>query len=371
MLNRTLIAMTRRETYLKAIRNEPVDVLVWAPNIDYWLQTNQAEGTLPRKYAGMSRNDIVRAIGGYIWNRATGLKRVLDSSVVENVWKRDESLVHEYHTPLGDVTAVYQASDGEHRSKFLAEHFIKDLDSLNVMKYVVDATHYEPEYEPTLQALKETGDDGIVVNSCFCVPFIQFAQIDAGYVNGYYMWMDHKEEVDSLLDAYMKAYLQGYAVLADGPADVIASDDNMDGAMISPRMFEEYVLPFYKAAGGIFSTKGKAFEGHWCGRTQNLLAYAPGSGLNVVEAILSKPMAEIELESALNLLQGEVVLQGGIPSVLVCDEGGSKSDFEAYIERVIRPLRGRRGFVLGMSDNVPPNADFSRVESVAELINWP
>jgi hypothetical protein len=87
-----------------------------------------------------------------------------------------------------------------------------------------------------------------------------------------------------------------------------------------------------------------------------------------VEAIVTKPMADIELADAVSLLQGDVVLQGGIPAVLVCREGGSEADFERYIRDVVRPMRGRRGFILGMSDNVPPNADFSRVESIAGLI---
>ena len=38
----------------------------------------------------------------------------------------------------------------------MAEHFIKDLESLNIMKYVVEATHYEADYAPTRKALDET-----------------------------------------------------------------------------------------------------------------------------------------------------------------------------------------------------------------------
>ena len=79
-------------------------------------------------------------------------------------------------------------------------------------------------------------------------------------------------------------------------------------------------------------------------------------------------MADVTLERALDMLAGEVVLQGGIPSVLVCEEGGTSDDFTRYIRDVIVPLKGRKGFILGMSDNVPPNADFSRVEAIASLI---
>lgn len=360
--------MTKRERYLRALRNEKVDELVWAPNFDYWLNVNRADGTLPDAYINMSRNDVVRSIGGYIWNRAVGARPVLDKSVVETFIDTDGMQVHEYETPLGSIREVYAATEGEHTSKFLAEHFIKDLESLQIMKYVVEARHYEPDYEPTLQALAETGDDGVVLNADFCVPFIQFAKTDAGYVNGYYMWMDHREEVDSLIDAYFKSFVQGFTVFAEGPADIVATGDNMDGTMISPDIFREYAIPFYQEVRKATSANGKIFEGHWCGRTQNLLPLTPKCGLDVVEAIVTKPMADIELTEALQILNEEVVLQGGIPAVIACEEGGSAEDFERYIKQTILPLKGRKGFILGMSDNVPPNADFSRIEAVARLI---
>ena len=94
----------------------------------------------------------------------------------------------------------------------------------------------------------------------------------------------------------------------------------------------------------------------------------PGCGLDVVEAIVTAPMADVTLPEALEKLAGKVTLQGGIPSVIVCEEGGTRADFVRYVEEVILPLRSRRGFILGMSDNVPPNADFWRVEQVARLI---
>ena len=360
--------MTKRERYLRALRNEKTDELVWAPNFDYWLAVSRAEGTLPAKYEGMSRNDIVRAIGGYIWNRAGGVRGVLDESVKSRSYVENGAAVHEIETPVGTIRQVSCETEGKHRTRFVAEHYIKDLDSLNVMKYVAEATHYEPDYESAFKALEETGDDGVVLSPGFCVPFIQFAKMDAGYVNGYYMWTDHRKQVDSLLDVYMKTYLQGIAVVADGPADVIATGDNMDGVMISPAIFREYAVPFYQEARKLVSAKGKVFEGHWCGRTKSLLPHTPGCGLDVVEAIVTRPMDDMSLAEALDMLRGEVVLQGGVPSVLVCEVGGTFDDFARYVRDEVVPLAGRRGFILGMSDNVPPNAEFARVEAVAELI---
>ena len=73
--------MTKKEGYLKALRNEASDCLIRTPNIDYWLQVNSVEGTVPEKLQGMSRNDIVREVGGTIWARASVLREEYDERV--------------------------------------------------------------------------------------------------------------------------------------------------------------------------------------------------------------------------------------------------------------------------------------------------
>jgi hypothetical protein len=360
--------MTKRERYLKALRNEKVDGLIWVPNFDYWYQVNKARGTLPEAYRDLSRNDLVRAIDATIWNRVNGLKTIRDASVKESWHVQSDHSIHLFETPVGTIREIYRQTEDAHSSKALTEHFIKDLDTIRTMQYVVEATAYEPDYAPVYQALSETGDDGVVLHMSLCVPFIQFSKTDAGYLNGYYLWVDHREEVDALIQAYFDLFLDGYRILADGPADMISTGDNMDGTMFSPDLFREYAIPFYQESAKIISAKGKIFSGHWCGRTQSLLDQVPGCGLDLVEAIVTQPMADLTLEHALDLLKGKVVLQGGIPAVLVCAEGGARDDFERYFRDVILPLKERQGFILGMSDNVPPNADFARVAAVSALI---
>ncbi|MFQ3548468.1 MAG: uroporphyrinogen decarboxylase family protein [Armatimonadota bacterium] len=361
--------MTKRERYLKALRNEQVDHLVWAPNFDYWYGINKAQGTLPDQYKDSSRDDIVRAIDATIWARAGGIRIVYDSSVKVKNYKEGSETIDILETPIGTVRQVHVPTESKHSTAFLKEHFVKDLDSMKVMQYVVESAHCEFDPEPAKQTLRNVGDDGIALAQVFCVPFIQFTKTDAGYENGLYMWMDYKEEVDKLCNAYQRLFLEGISLMADSCLDVISVNDNMDGVMISPEIFKEYAIPFYQEARKIVNAKGKLFQGHWCGRTQSLLPLVPECGLNIVEAIVSQPMADISLNEALDLLKGEVVMQGGIPAVIVCNEGGSYDDFVRYLREVIEPLKNRKGFILGMSDNVPPNADFKRIEKVAEILN--
>lgn len=345
-----------------------MDQLVWAPNFDYWLAVQRAEGTVPEAYRGLSRNDIVRAIGGTIWNRAGAFRTEYAPSIRSEWTEEGDARVHWFHTPVGSIRAAWYPSEGACRTRYLGEHYVKDLESLRVMRYVAEGTRYVADYAPALQALAETGDDGLVVTGGFCVPFLEFAKNNAGYVTAFYLWADHRAEVEKLVDVWFQRFLEGFRILAEGPGDIVATGDNMDEWTMPPKLFRQYAVPFYQEVAALTRARGKIFQGHWCGRTHHLLPLVPGCGLDCVEAVVTEPMAPVSLREALDMLEGQVALQGRIPSVLVCEEGCSADDFDRYIEEKVLPLAGRPGFILGMSDNVPPNADFARVERVAHLI---
>jgi len=76
--------------------------------------------------------------------------------------------------------------------------------------------------------------------------------------------------------------------------DIVRSIDGyMDGTMINLNIIKEYAIPFYQDTKKIIAEKDKIFETHWCGRTKNFLELVPECGLDVVEAIVTYPMADI------------------------------------------------------------------------------
>jgi len=362
--------ITKRRRFIGAMRNRPADgELVWAPNFDYWLAVNRARGTLPEAYNNMSRNDIVRAVGGAIWNRVSACGWQYDPAI-KHVYgtRRSGVSYHEIQTPIGSIYEEFARAESEHSTMAHIKHFITDLDSLRVMTYVAEGSRPSVNFDGTYRAIEETGEDGAVLNPAVCLPLIQFAKTDAGYMNAFYLMADYPEETDNLISVYHKKYVELYKLLADSPADVIAFGDNMDELTVSPALFEKYAVGFYRECKDAIYATGKILEAHWCGRTPHLLPLVHKTGIDVVEAVVTAPMADLTLEAALDILDGKTVFQGGIPSVLVCPESSSRREFENYIESVVLEQKGRPGFILGMSDNVPPNADFERVEIIAELI---
>ncbi|MCL2159537.1 MAG: uroporphyrinogen decarboxylase family protein, partial [Oscillospiraceae bacterium] len=292
-----------------------------------------------------------------------------DPSIKHSSGKRPNGAsYHEITTPIGNIYQEFAPTESTHSSPAHTKHFVTDLESLRVMTYIAEGTDYVANFDAAHKTMEETGEDGIVLHQTLCVPLIQFAKTDAGYLNAFYLLEDYPNEAERLLLAYHKKYVGAIKLLRDSPADVIEFGDNMDELMISPKLFLRYALGFYQECKSALEGSGKILGAHWCGRTQHLLPLLPDSGIDVVEAVVTHPMADISLGEALDALEGKVALQGGIPAVMVCPDAVSQCDFEEYIKTVVMGQKGRPGFILGMSDNVPPNADFSRVEMISELI---
>ena len=55
--------MTHRQRILKDASGEAVDKIPWVPRIDLWHNANELAGTLPKKYRGLTVEEIHRKQG--------------------------------------------------------------------------------------------------------------------------------------------------------------------------------------------------------------------------------------------------------------------------------------------------------------------
>lgn len=360
--------ITKKELYLKALRNEEFPALTWAPNFDWWYSVNKGNDTLPDQYKGLSNNDIIRAVGGTIWRRVGIIKSEYDRSI-RITSKSDGTLdIVTYETPVGSIRKVYENYSDSSKSEFLKEHLIKKIEDVKVVKYIVESTKYVMDLREYYEQLKAVGDDGIVLTCLSAIPYLQVTKTDIGFENAFYMMADYPEEVDGLIMAYHKSFLESYKLADESPVEVISNGDNMDYWTCPPDYFKKYAIPFYYDVRKILHEKNKLAQGHWCGRIQKLVELIGDCGLDIVEALTPKPMTDLDFVRALNKINGKVVVQGGIPSVLMCKEGGTREDLIKYMEEMLYKIGKRKGFVLGMGDNVPVNADFERVNIVSRIV---
>jgi uroporphyrinogen-III decarboxylase len=358
--------MTQNERFLIALRGGRPDRIPWACNFDHWLGVNKARGTLPKEFEGVSRNDICRAIGAAIWARC-GVFKVETPNVKVTSREEGDSLITTYETPVGSIWTRHQTAPDFTRAQFLKEHAVKTSQDIEVQKFIIQDEVLAPQYDSIIEAERSAGDDGIALTGVGYSPFQGFMIRMAGWVNGIYLLHDYPKQVEELLEVIEHKALEACRIAADSPAQVIAIGDNMDARTTSPRYYERYLIPWYRKAAAILHAKSKIVESHYDAPLRALLPLIPQTGLDVIEAVSPIPMGDCTMGEAYRALRPRVAIQGGVPAVLVL-RSSTAQELKDFIIQVLREVQPGDGFVLGMADNVPPDANFDLVKTIAPIV---
>jgi len=264
--------MTNRERMLLGLSGGQPDRIAWAPNFDWWLNVNKKMGALPEEFKGLSRNDIVRKVGGAIWARASPIGSKGSKEIKATKRTEGDKTYTVYETPVGTVSTMHQVANEWTRAVFLKEHIVKQVEDLKVIRFMVENTTYYPRYEDFTKADEDVGDDGIAIyQGAPSVPMIELMKTYIGWLDGLYMLYDHPKEIEKTADVMTQKAVEAYRLLADSPAQVISTGDNLDERTFSPRLFKRYGLPFYRQMSQILHAKGKIYKSHACGWIEHLL----------------------------------------------------------------------------------------------------
>jgi uroporphyrinogen-III decarboxylase len=183
------------------------------------------------------------------------------------------------------------------------------------------------------------------------------------------MLYDHTQEMEKTADVITQKAVEACELIADSPAKVVETGDNLDERTFSPKLFEHYGLPYYNQMSKILHAKDKIFKSHACGFVKHLLTMLKDSGLDVIEAFPTTPMNDLTIREAREKLEGKVSIMSGIPSVIMFRKVMKDDDFRDYVLRLLDDIQPGNGFVLGMADNVPADADFDRVAMISQIVD--
>lgn len=362
--------MTNKERMILGLTGGQPDRIAWAPNFDWWLSINTRKGTLPEQYRNLSRNDIARKVGAAIWARAGLIGSKYTEDVKVSSRREGDKIYTFYKTPIGTLQTMQQVAPEWTNAVFLKEHMVKRVEDLKVLNFIIENTIYYPTFEEFIKVEQEVGDDGIALfQGAPSVPMIQLMKTYIGWVEGLYMLHDHTKEMEETADIMTKKAIEVYELIAESPAKVIETNDNLDERTFSPRLFQKYGLPFYRQMSEIVHKKGKIYKSHACGFVEHLLPMIKESGLDAIEAFPTYPMNDLTIKEAKNILEGKVSIMSGIPSVIMFKKVMKDEEFKDYVLRLLDDIQPGNGFVLGMADNVPADADFERVPMISEILN--
>ena len=390
---------THKSRMLAVMRGEEVDRLPYVPRLELWHLANSTCGTLPPQHAGRTQNDIARAEGwplyfrfaddqldetvqkdylhrgiGFYQSRDTLVDYVLSKDVEVTIHRADGRTRVEYHTPLGMVSATKHYDKSSQRLgitvPMLVDHLIKTPEDYAPACYLFEHMDVVPNFERYQRwAREEIRDDGVAVarslSGASPIHQIQRDMIDP--TQFYFHYKDHTSKMRELAARIEPLYDKALGILCKSPAEVVYWGANYDDMLTYPPYFEQEIQPWLRKISSRLAASGKMLMCHTDGENEGLMDLIRDSGMYVAESICPAPMTKLSLAEYYRRWSPHLTLFGGIPSTIVLPQT-SDADFEAYMDELFRAIAPGKRILIGIADQVPPDAIFSRLQRIGERV---
>ena len=363
--------MTNRERIQAVLDKRGPDRIPWIARLDLWYHARLAEGNLPARFRGMNLVEVGRTLrtgnparDGRIFTPRYEKMEVKSERAPGVARQR-------FITPYGEVCFGRILSDkvsGTTDQGLPLEHPIQNVEDYRILEYVAEHTYYDPCYEDYLAYERAVGDDGFPMVSSGDCPFHYFLLHLAGYNQAYFEMVDHPDEFEHLLTVMTQVEKERlWPVVADSPARLILHGVHFDSQMTPPHLFRRYITPYYQEFSALLHARGKSLAWHADDDSQDILAEVKAAGFDMSECFCTAPMVEVTLEEARAAWGADVIIFGGVPSI-VLEPTFPDAEFEEYMRGLFRTIAPGDAFILGVADNVMPTSLIERVERISELV---
>ncbi len=361
--------MTRRERLLATTTGQTSDRL---PFYHYWRHSQIGWAERECRNRGMGMN----------WNRPCYVEIMHGVELSEKkVVSRGRPVTRRtYSTPVGSLfleefrepgTGQWHADRSWNDiSPWHTARLVKGEEDYQVLKYIVENTEYVADYFPIEQAMDWLGEEGVVMASLPHSP-MQMLMIDwVGSEEGrfFYHHFDWPDVVEDVYRAISKSRESMYEIAAKSPAPITLCGDNLDGFLVSPKLFESYFMPEYRKQAEVLHAHGKLMAVHMDGRLGSLKDLIARTPVDIVEALHPPPMGDLAIGEALDLWPDKTIWVGFPASTYV--EGPEET--KRYAIEFLRGLgTGDRVAVAMSTENLVSNENLVVLTSVLERAELP
>ena len=361
--------MSRAEKIMTASWRECADRL---PFFHYWRHSQIGWAERECRNRGM----------GMCWIRPCFVERMHGVEVTERqISVSGQTLVQRtFSTPVGTVSTAEKQEPGVGQwhaqrswndvSPWQTERLIKTPEDYRVVKYMVENTEYVADYFPLEQAMDWLGDDGVVISALPHSP-MQMLMIDwVGSEEGrfYYHHVDYPDLVEELYIALCKSRRPMYEIAAKAPVPIVLCGDNVDGVLVTPKLFQQYFMPVYEEQASVLHAHGKLMAVHMDGRLDVLKELIARTPIDIIEAFHPPPMGDLSLSEALAQWPDKVIWVGFPGSVYLLGPEVTKEYALALLKEVVP---GERLVIEMSTENLVSNENLLMLTSVLEQAKLP
>lgn len=360
--------MTPRDRILSILHGSQPDQVPWFGDLDYWATADVARGTRPP--------DFKESAAYIAWHRELRVGFYLQGyfpfrlhlDLDERTWTAGNRRFRRLVTPVGALCECWEYLPGSY-TEAPVEHLVKSEEDLPALQYVYEHTAVEPDYAYAERRREQIGEQGVLLCYLPKSPFMHLTVLEAGIAAVTFMEQSAPDQFHATLAAMKRVFDKAARIAVNSPAEVLMIPENLSSEMVGPRFFDAYVRSTQEEWIAEIHTAGKYSFVHMDGTLRGLLRHQASTGVNVIEAMTPTPVGDLAVEDwAVSAQNPTTILWGGIPGSYFTPLV-SATEFERHIRSVLAVMRSCPRFVLGVADQVPPDALESRVRRVAEIVD--
>lgn len=197
------------------------------------------------------------------------------------------------------------------QEKFLLEDFDREADAFEAL---VTSRRWRFNRALFDSWQNQVGVDGIINAGELFSP-LKLLHLAAGADSAVFLLEDYPERCMAWMRAHEEAQLDLVRQMLDGGVVAMIAMDNLDSAFHSPRYLERCSASFYERAAALCRASGAVFLIHACGHQRAVLPLIASLGVDGLEGVAYPPLGDLQLEEAMQLGAGRLILTGGISPI--------------------------------------------------------
>jgi hypothetical protein len=364
--------MTLQEMNLAVFRRQPLPHVFFQPRFEPWVNWKRLSGDLPEELRDLSLLEIYDRVGAsmrYVhYGTGQPSPTVVRWGPEVRVHRKEEGELAylRYETPKGDLTRTEHLTSDRAWWQTI-EFLAKGPADLPALRWLIEHQEISFSAENYRKGKAYVGDRG---EGTFWVPkspYLALAQGWMKYEDFIYALADCPREIEEIMKVIDESYDAFFEQLAHCPdLKMVNFGENIASAYLSPRYYEQYLLPWYVKRSGQLRKAGVFTFVHIDGNFHELLPYLADMPFDGLEALTPRPQGDVTLEEIREHI-GDKVLLDGIPAVYFLDHH-SREELAACAEKVVRLFHPR--LILGISDELPQGGGAEAYARLKWLADW-
>jgi hypothetical protein len=379
--------MTGKERIMASLHGEQPDHVSWAPLIDpyytAWLAAlgyggaeaprvvlEDRQGLWAEERDALDIPYAIRQVGGDILERHSPTIREIEDSCIERRFLThglEELEIVE--TPVGRLQTERRYSQQGH-TKYIHKYPIRSVEDLKVLQYIVEHTHYEPDFAAFRDRLNVIGDDGIPTSDGPQSPIQLFYMFLCGVQATTYLIMDHPAQVDECFAVMHQKHLEQYRLVCESPTEVVIDYENTSSTVMSPAFYRQYSEPFINEYADVCHAANKLFITHMCGKLSAFKAELQRGRQDGFDSICPPTSGDTWPAEARAAWGNHRFIIGGVEPAALARMDTDQT--RAYVTRILDQMPTLRRFILSTGDATAYGTPVENLRAVSEVVaNYP